>query len=63
MTPKEINIELAKLEGWTEIHEYEGKLFGIVSDAEMMDSQGADQVYCEVPDYYNKKMKTIPKIT
>ncbi len=51
MTPKEINIELAKQEGWTQIHEYEGKTFGIVPDAEMMDSQGADNRYYEIPNY------------
>jgi hypothetical protein len=52
MTPKEINIELAKLDGWTRIHEHKGQTFGIIPNAEMMDGQDAPSQYFQIPNYY-----------
>lgn len=44
-------IELAKRDGWTQIHEHGGKLWGIVPNAEEFDSQGALENYYEIPDF------------
>lgn len=44
-------IKLAEAKGWTQIHEHEGKLWGIVPNADELDSQGALERYYEIPEY------------
>lgn len=58
MKPKAQRIAIAEAGGWTEVkirqdHNGHEILCGLVPDAEMMDSQGADVIFCSVPDYLN----------
>ncbi len=51
-TTEEKRIAIAEACGWTTVHENRGKIVGFVPDSEMMDSQGADEMLFEVPDYF-----------
>jgi hypothetical protein len=53
MNPEQQRIKIAEACGWTEVHTSGpmNNLCGIVPNAELMSSQGADEVYCHIPDY------------
>ena len=47
-------VKIAELCGWTNIHNVDGKLWGIIPYAEEFDSQGALENSYEIPNYPDK---------